>query len=96
MSSKLKLKFDSHLDYQDEAINSIKDLFEGQGSSQSLFTVSAGAHNVKLTSTNYSNLGIGNRLDISEQELLENLQRVQLRNSITRTSPFRARMSVQY
>ena len=86
MSSKLKLKFDSHLDYQDEAIGSIRDLFEGQGSSQSLFTVSAGAHNVKLTSTNYSNLGIGNRLDISEQELLENLQRVQLRNSIAQST----------
>lgn len=86
MSSKLQLKFDSHLDYQDEAISSVVDLFKGQSSSQALFTVSAGAHNVKLTSSNYSNLGIGNRMDISEQELLENLQNVQLRNSIAQST----------
>lgn len=82
MSSKLQLKFDSHLDYQDEAISSVVDLFKGQTSSQSIFTVSSGARIAKLTSSNYSNIGIGNRLEISEQELLENLQKVQLRNGI--------------
>ena len=62
MSSKLQLKFDSHLDYQDEAISSVIDLFEGQTTSQSIFTVSSGARIAKLTSTNYKNIGIGNRL----------------------------------
>lgn len=82
MSSKLQLKFDSHLDYQDEAISSVVDLFEGQTTSQSIFTVSSGARIAKLTSTNYKNIGFGNRLEISEQELLENLQKIQLRNGI--------------
>lgn len=82
MSSKLQLKFDSHLDYQDEAISSIVDLFKGQTTSQSIFTVSSGARIAKLTSANYKNIGIGNRLEISEQELLENLQKIQLRNGI--------------
>lgn len=77
----LKLQFDSHLDYQDEAISSVVDLFKGQNSSQSNFTLS-GTSIPKLTGSNYSALGIGNRLNISEQELLENLQNIQLRNSL--------------
>ncbi len=85
MYSKLQLKFDSHLDYQDEAISSIVDLFEGQTTTQSIFTVSSGARIAKLTSTNYKNIGIGNRLEISEQEILENLQKIQLRNGIPQT-----------
>ncbi len=83
MSSKLELKFDSHLDYQDEAISSVVDLFDGQTTSQSVFTISSGARIANISSSNFSsNLGYGNRLEISEQELLENLQKIQLRNGI--------------
>lgn len=84
----LKLKFDSHLDYQDEAISAVVDLFKGQTSSQSIFTVSSGARNTKITGSNYSGLGIGNRLEISESELLANLQDVQLRNNIAQSKTF--------
>lgn len=84
--SKLQLKFDSHLDYQDEAISSVVDLFVGQTTSQSIFTVASGARIAKITNSNYKNLGVGNRFEISEQELLDNLQKVQLRNGIPQSS----------
>ena len=39
----MRIKFDSHLDYQDDAIASVVELFKGQESAQSMFSVSAGA-----------------------------------------------------
>ena len=37
----MKLKFDSTLDYQQEAIAAARDVFQGQTPKQSLFTVAA-------------------------------------------------------
>ena len=37
----MKLKFDSTLDYQQEAIAAVRDVFQGQTAKQSLFTVAA-------------------------------------------------------
>lgn len=37
----MKLKFDSTLDYQQEAIAAVRDVFKGQTAKQSLFTVAA-------------------------------------------------------
>lgn len=71
----MKLKFNPNLEYQDEAISAVVDLFEGQNSLQSYFTV-PGAQ-VSLLD---SGQGIGNRLEISEEDILENLKTVQLKN----------------
>lgn len=68
----MKLKFDSNLDYQNEAVDAVVNLFEGQSSIQSYFTVTG---QVGL----YDNgMGIGNKLDISRDTLLENLRNVQV------------------
>nr|WP_243687936.1 hypothetical protein [Methanobacterium formicicum] len=66
----MKLKFDPNLEYQDEAISAIVDLFEGQNSMQSYFTVpgvQVGLYD--------AGQGIGNRLEISNDDILENLKK---------------------
>ena len=71
----MKLKFNPNLEYQDEAISAIVDLFEGQNSMQSYFTVpgvQVGLYD--------AGQGIGNRLEISADDILENLNKVQLQN----------------
>lgn len=81
----MRIKFDSHLDYQDDAIASVVDLFKGQESAQSMFTVSAGAYNSTLENFQSKGIGFGNRLMISEDEILSNLQQIQLRNGLPQT-----------
>jgi len=71
----MKLKFNPDLKYQDEAISAVVDLFEGQNSMQAYFTVpgvQVGLYD--------AGQGIGNRLEISEDDILENLKTVQLKN----------------
>ena len=63
----MKLKFDSTLDYQQEAITAVRDVFKGQTAKQALFTVAQianeqlslgfGGENQQLT----LGQGIGNR-----------------------------------
>lgn len=81
----MKLKFDSNLDFQDQAIQSVVDIFKGQEVAKSLFTVSAGAYLPRLDRHSVSGVGVGNRLDISENEIIENLNQVQLRNGLLQT-----------
>ncbi|MCB5279611.1 MAG: DEAD/DEAH box helicase family protein [Candidatus Cloacimonetes bacterium] len=81
----MKLKFDSNLDFQDQAIQSVVDIFKGQEVAKSLFTVSAGAYTQRLDRLSSSGVGVGNKLDISEDEILENLNQVQLRNGLLQT-----------
>jgi len=75
----MKLKFDANLEYQEKAISSIVDLFRGQTPMQSNFTVSAYAKQVGIFDTEN---GIGNRLELDNEEILENLQEIQLRNAL--------------
>ena len=83
----MKLQFDANLEYQEQAISSIVDIFRGQTPMQSNFTVSAYSGQIGLfDSTN----GIGNRLELDEDEILENLQAIQLRNGLAQTKIIKA------
>ena len=77
------LHFEPDLDYQQDAINAVVDLFRGQETSHSEFTVSRtfGAGQASMLSGMFEDegLGIGNRLLLPD-DLLNNLQAVQLRN----------------
>ena len=75
----MKLQFDKNLEYQHQAIASIVDLFRGQTPMQTNFTVSA--HNGQVGLFDTKN-GIGNRLELDEEEILGNLQEIQLRNGL--------------
>jgi type III restriction enzyme len=83
----MKLKFDKNLEYQQQAIASVVDLFRGQTPMQTNFTVSAYNGQVGLFDTEN---GIGNRLELDEEEILKNLQEVQLRNGLPQTKFLKA------
>ncbi len=83
----MKLKFDRNLEYQQQAIASVVDLFRGQTPMQTNFTVSAYRGQIGLFDTEN---GIGNRLELDEEEILKNLQEVQLRNGLPQTKYLKA------
>jgi len=78
----MKLKFNSELQYQQEAIASVVDLFKGQTPKQANFTVSAYAGQVGLEDSEH---GVGNKLELDEEDILHNLQAIQLRNGLKQT-----------
>src|SRR3972149_6472915 len=73
----MKLHFDSNQEYQIEAIKAVTDLFEGQ-------PLSGGDFEFSLTETGalLSENGVGNRLTLTEEQIWENVKRVQQRNEI--------------
>lgn len=74
----MKLTFESNLGYQQEAIKSITDLFEGQPLEDSILEF-------KLKEEGILNLinGLSNNLILSEEQILANLQDIQSNNEIT-------------
>ena len=76
----MKIQFDSNLDYQDRGIKSIVDIFEGQEVCQSNFSVSRMTNNILHSIDN--ELGIGNRLELLDEEILANVQNIQLKNGL--------------
>jgi len=79
----MKFHFEPDLDFQQTAIRSVVDLFCGQEICKSEFTVARPEG--KLTddmTVNYSDLGIGNRLRLLDDEILKNLNAIQLRNGL--------------
>jgi len=78
----MKIQFNPDLDYQQEAINSIVDLFKGQEVCQTNFTVAPlqGEPAQQDFLVNY--LGVGNRLKLLEEDILKNVRAVQLRNGL--------------
>lgn len=75
----LKLQFDPELDYQLDAIDAVVDLFKGQTPKESNFTVAPVSAQMRLDETC---VGIGNNLDLTSDEIFQNLQEVQERNGL--------------
>lgn len=80
----MKLRFESDLDYQLQAIEAVCDLFKGQDITRTEFTVSRVAADAAqgALGLDESALGLGNRLTMLDDEILTNLQAVQLRNGL--------------
>lgn len=78
----MKIQFDSNLDYQDRAINSIVEIFEGQEICQSNFSVVSNSSKGQKTINDFNDLGIGNRLELLDDEILANVQHIQLKNGL--------------
>jgi len=76
----MKIQFDPNLDYQQEAIKSITDIFEGQEICNSNFSVPS--FDTQGLMQNETELGYGNKLHLLDDELLENLNKIQLRNGL--------------
>ncbi|WP_075341187.1 type III restriction-modification system endonuclease [Tenacibaculum agarivorans] len=78
----MKIQFDSALDYQQEAINAIVDIFQGQEVCEANFTVYSPEFLAKQQNFAFNEMGYGNRLTLSEGKLLENVQNIQLANGL--------------
>jgi len=79
----MKLHFEPNLDYQLAAIESVCGLFHGQETCRTEFTVAfAFGANAPALQGFQSDLGIGNRLRLLDDELLANLNAVQLNNGL--------------
>ncbi len=78
----MKLHFDPELPFQAAAIEAVCDLFRGQEVCRTEFTVTREvAQNLNLPSLE-SDLGIGNRLQLLNDDVLINLQNVQIHNGL--------------
>jgi type III restriction enzyme len=94
----MKLHFEPKLDYQHAAIEAVADVFRGQEICRTEFTVAiqgskavTGQADLGLTGGSFAqgelgivqnDLGIGNRLQLLDDELLKNLRDIQLRNGL--------------
>ena len=81
----MKLQFDANLEYQEQAVSSVVDLFRGQTPKQSNFTVSL-YNTMEGQGTFFSTTGIGNKLELDEEDILDNLNEVQLRNGLKQST----------
>ncbi len=79
----MKLHFEPNLDFQLQAIEAVCDLFRGQEICRTEFTVTRDpAETQARLAFAESDLGIGNRLALLDDEILENLKAIQLRNGL--------------
>lgn len=82
----MNLKFDASLDYQQEAVAAVCDVFRGSKAMPSLFTVApALAEQGELDFAKSRQLigtGIGNHLSLTQEEILANIRAVQLRHAL--------------
>lgn len=77
----MKLSFEPNLQFQKDAIKSITDLFEGQPLEDGLFDFDLGEmETLQLLD------GVGNKLIISHDQLLTNLQGIQAANGIEKSA----------
>ena len=83
----MKLHFEPNLDYQRTAIESVCDLFRGQETCRTEFTVTRDPDDPQLRMEfAQSDLGIGNRLHLLDDEILANLTDIQVRNGLRPSS----------
>ena len=75
----MKIQFESSLDYQSQAIESVVGLFAGQEINRSEFTVTTGTPGAQGTlGLIESELGIGNRLRLLDEKIIKNLTAIQM------------------
>ncbi len=83
----MKLHFEPDLDYQLSAIEAVSDLFKGQEVCRTEFTVTRQALDGQMAmGFAQSDLGIGNRLALLDEDLLKNLNAIQLRNGLAHSA----------
>jgi type III restriction enzyme len=83
----MKIKFESGLPYQQEAINAIVDIFQGQEVCTSNFTVFSPEYLAKQKTLDFNQIGYANKLQLTEAQILENTQKVQLLNGLKPSLP---------
>jgi type III restriction enzyme len=83
----MKLHFEPDLDYQLAAVEAVCGLFRGQEICRTEFTVTSQAlGGQQALSFAENDLGIGNRLNLLDDEIVKNLHNTQLRNGLPPSS----------
>lgn len=78
----MEIKFEKGLDYQRDAINSIVNIFAGQEICKSNFTVYSPEYIAKQTTMEMNDIGFANKLQLTESQIIENVQKIQLHNGL--------------
>ena len=76
----MKIKFESELDYQKDALHAIIDIFKGQEICTSNFTVYSPEFLANQKILEFNQIGYANKLQLTEGQILENVQKTQLRS----------------
>ena len=85
MTGTVKQRFEDKLPYQLTAIQSVVDLFRGQESNTTSFTLKQSTAQLPLSGAE-NDLGAGNRLELLDEEILANLRKVQIHNGLPPSS----------
>jgi type III restriction enzyme len=78
----MKIQFNPDLEYQHDAINAVLGVFEGQEARQTNFSVPTIKQAQMDMLSEQSDLGIGNKKELLDDEILVNVQKVQLTNGL--------------
>ena len=77
-----ELKFEANLGYQQDAIKAIVDIFDGQKDCKGVFTVRKTSEE-EFLGTDVG--GVANVLKLVDEEIEENVHRIQLRNGLAQS-----------
>lgn len=84
----MKLKFDPSLQYQQDAINAVVGVFDGQPFVQ---TGAMAFQSLQIGGLFQTELGMGNQLNVPDDELLKNVHRIQEANEIEKVAALAGR-----
>jgi type III restriction enzyme len=85
----MKLKYDAELGYQRLAIEAVVDAFSGQPLVDSHFSVSIASQ--EFMGVTQTEIGLANRLVLTDAQLLENVRHIQENNGIPKVSDLQGR-----
>ena len=81
--TQMKIKFNPSLAYQKDAVDATLGVFEGQEVRQTNFSVPLLKNDQQMDLFNkQSDLGIGNKLELLPEELLENVRKIQIKQGL--------------
>ncbi len=84
----MKLKFDPSLQYQQDAVQSVVDVFAGQPFAQ---TAVMAFQSLQIGGLFQTELGMGNRLTLGDEDVLRNVQAIQEANDIEKVAALAGR-----
>ena len=93
----MKIKFDPDLVYQKDAVNAALGIFEGQEVRQINFSVPMIKKDLQMDLfKKQSHLGIGNKLELLNDEVLENVRNIQIKQGLKQSENLDAIKSMNF
>ena len=87
----MKFKFNPNQSYQRRAWGAVVGVFEGQELNKTTFSMPSIAANEYDLLKNHTDMGYGNQLRLLDEELLENVQKIQLHNGLKQSKELKNR-----